>query len=215
MLVFFTNISLMELYVRYLALLLLFSVIGSFGFYWKRNLQRIFKLILASLKGFILGPACFLLYINDLHVICNIGIYADDTIRYSKCEQASDLWQLLELAWIWSTRHWTGAGSGWVISMMEKLNYFRLTCFITLVLLMLKRMGLFLRKNNLLGCWDWLSLLNWIGVLTLSLLLKLPPRKFEPWFVLWSLFLLRLLCIAINLPYGHIWNTVVMSGWCS
>ena len=29
----------------------------------------------------------------------------------------------------------------------------------------------------------------------LSLLVKLPPRKLEPWFILWSLFLLRLLCI--------------------
>ena len=27
---------------------------------------------------------------------------------------------------------------------------------------------------------QWLSLLNWIGALTLSLLLKLPPRKLEP-----------------------------------
>ena len=25
-------------------------------------------------------------------------------------------------------------------------------------------------------------------------------------------FLLRLLCISINLPYGHAWNTSVMSG---
>ena len=46
----------------------------------------------------------------------------------------------------------------------------------------------------------------------LSLFLKLPPRKLEPWFVLWSFFLLRLLCISINLPHGHAWNTVVMSG---
>ena len=28
----------------------------------------------------------------------NIAIYADDTTLYSKCDQASDLWQLLELA---------------------------------------------------------------------------------------------------------------------
>ena len=31
-------------------------------------------------------------------VICNIAIYADDTTLYSKCDQASDLWQQLELA---------------------------------------------------------------------------------------------------------------------
>ena len=57
--------------------------------------------------------------------------------------------------------------------------------------------------------WCWVSLphLNWIGALT-SLLLKLPPRKLEPWFVLWSFFLLRLLCISTNLPYSHAWNTL-------
>ena len=57
-----------------------------------------------------------------------------------------------------------------------------------------------------------LSLLNWIVALMLSPLLKLPPRKFEPWFAVSSFFLLRLLHISINLPYGLAWNTVVMSG---
>ena len=48
----------------------------------------------------ILAPTLFMLYINDLpeDVICNIAIYADDTTLYSKCDQASDLWQQLELA---------------------------------------------------------------------------------------------------------------------
>ena len=30
--------------------------------------------------------------------MCNIAIYADDTTLYSKCDQASDLWQQLKLA---------------------------------------------------------------------------------------------------------------------
>ena len=48
----------------------------------------------------ILGPTLFQLYINDLpdDVICDTAIYAGDTTLYSKCNQASDLWQQLELA---------------------------------------------------------------------------------------------------------------------
>ena len=87
---------------------------------------------------------------------------------------------------------------------------FRLTNLKSLVLFMGKWIGLFLRKYHLLRSWGWISLLNWIGALTLSLLLKLPPRKLEPWLLLWSFFLLRLLCISINLPYDHVWNTVVI-----
>ena len=76
----------------------------------------------------------------------------------------------------------------------------------------IKGMGLFLRKNDLLRCWGWLSLLNCIGALTLFLLLNLPLRKLNSWFVLWRFFFLGLLCISINLPYSHAWNTIFMSG---
>ena len=51
-------------------------------------------------QGSILGHTLFLLYIKNLpgNIISNIAIYADDTTLYSKCDQASDRWQQLELA---------------------------------------------------------------------------------------------------------------------
>ena len=45
-------------------------------------------------------------------------------------------------------------------------------------------MGRFLKKNHLIRCWNCLSLYCTVA-LTLSLLLKLPSRKLEPWFILW------------------------------
>ena len=86
-------------------------------------------------------------YINDFpdDVICNIAIYADDTL-YSNCDQVSDLWQQLELASELEPE--TGVWSGLLISMLEILNWFCLTGLMTVVLLMWKWMGLFLRKKR-------------------------------------------------------------------
>ena len=58
-------------------------------------------------------------------------IYADDTTLYSNCIQTSDLCELKS-----DLRLQTGAGSGLLISKLEKINWFRLTGLITLVLLM-------------------------------------------------------------------------------
>ena len=50
-------------------------------------------------QGSILGPKLFPLYNNDLpnDFVSDFAIYRDDSNLYSKCDQASDLWQQLEL----------------------------------------------------------------------------------------------------------------------
>ena len=70
-------------------------------------------------QGSILGRTFFLLYLNDLpdDAICNIAIYADDTILYSRCDQASGPWQQLESASelesdLWDIVDW---GRKWLI----------------------------------------------------------------------------------------------------
>ena len=97
----------------------------------------------------------------------------------------------------------------------KKLNLFCLTSLITLMLLMWKCMGPFLREW-VHSCFKMIGLSfssKEIGAPTLSILLELLPlRKLKPWFALWSFFFLRLLFSSINLPYCLARNTVVMSG---
>ena len=58
------------------------------------------KLVTIKIKNFFFFIVCIRLqqvtpFITT--VICNIVIYTDDTTLYSKCDEASDLWQQLEL----------------------------------------------------------------------------------------------------------------------
>ena len=143
MLVLFINLGLMEFEVGYLILFLLFSAIGVFKYFKMGSLYKNIQLMLEFLKGpfFFLSGTLFLLFINDLpdDAIYNIAIYADDTTLYSKCDQASNLWQQLEQASelefdLRETMDW--AGSRLLVSMLEKLNWFYLIGVTILVLLM-------------------------------------------------------------------------------
>ena len=89
----------------------------------------------------------------------------------------------------------------WIWPLTLNLTYETLwsragSCWLTLLL----EGSVLEKKNHLLRCWDCLSLLNWIGAPTLSLLLKLPPRKLNPLFIQWSFFLVRLFFSYISLP---------------
>ena len=130
----------------------------------------------------LIGPTLFLLYINDFSDV--VGIY-----------QLSNQWQQLDV--IYRTL-WAGAESALLISILKKFNWFCLTSAIDV-----RMYGLVIVEK---------SVSYWIGALTLSLLQKLPSRKLEPWFFIWSFILPKSHYISINVPYSHGWNTVAMSG---
>ena len=165
----------------------------------------------------ILGPALFLLYINDLpdDVICDISIYADDTTLCSKCDRASDLWQQLELASelesdLRDTVDW---GKKWLVDFnagKTQLVWFDQdnnngSIDVKMGGSVLEEKSSFKMLGLTSSKLDWGSYIISIAK-TASKKIGALIRSMK------FLSLLRLLCISINLPYAHVWNTVVTSG---
>ena len=140
-LVFVTNLSLMEFQVRYFAIFLLFSVIDRFEWFWMEILDKNIKLMLEFLKAPFLvlyfSVYTLMTFATMLSVILlsmlTILLSILSAIRHLIC--GSNLNWFLNLNLIYKTL-WTGVRSGLLISMLGKLSWFHLTGLTTMVLLM-------------------------------------------------------------------------------
>ena len=58
-----------------------------------KNIQLMLEFL--KIQFMVLQFSYYTLMTSLMMFICNIAIYAEDTTLYSKCDQASDLWQQL------------------------------------------------------------------------------------------------------------------------
>ena len=141
MLVFFTNLSLMEFQVRYLPLFLLFSVIDGFELFWVESLHKNIQAMLEFLKGLFLvlhfSYYTLMTFVTMLSIILlsmlMILLSILSVIRHLICSNNNLNW-LLNLNLIYKIL-WTRVRSGLLISMLRKVNWFHLIGLITMVLL--------------------------------------------------------------------------------
>ena len=187
MLVFFTNLSLAEFQVRYLVLFLLYSVTDGFKWFWMESCHKNIQLMLEFLKA----PSLVLHFsyytLMTLLTMLSVILLSMLMILLSKCDQASDLRQQLELAseLEYDLRDTLDWGKKW-------LNDFNAGKILLVSfdrsnnngLIDMKMAGSVLDEKSsfkMLGL-TFFSKLDY--VLTSSLLLKLSPRKLELYFVL-------------------------------
>ena len=158
----------------------------------------------------------FLLNINDLpdDAICNIAIYADDATIFSKCDRESDLWQQLDLpseleSDLRDTVEW---GRNWLVNFNAgKTQLISFDWPKNIRAIDVKMDGYVLMEKSTIKMLeltfsfklDWGSYIistaktasKKIGALVRSIKFLSP----------------EVALISINLPYGHVWNAVVMS----
>ena len=193
MLVFFTNLSLTEFQVRYLALFFLFSVIDGVEWFWMENLHRNTQLMFLKAPYLVLHFSCNIL-MTFLTMLSAILISMLMILLFILSDQASDLWQQLELAselesdlqgtaelgnlnLLYKTLDWgkkwfvdLNAGKTQLVSFDQSNNTGSTDVKIDGSVLEEKQ------SFKMMGL-NFSSKLDW--ALTLSLLLKLPPRKLE------------------------------------
>ena len=139
-LVFFTNLSLMEFQVRYLAVFLLFSIIDGFDWFWVERFDKNIQLTLEFGKApflvlhfsyytlMTLLTMLSVIFLSMLMILLSIL----SVIRHLICGR--NLNQLLNLNLVYETL-WTWVRSDLLISMLGKLSWFCLTSLITFLLM--------------------------------------------------------------------------------
>ena len=132
MLVFFTNVSLMEFQVRYLALFHLFSVIDGFEWFWIECIHKNIQLILEFLK-FLNYTLMTLLMMLSVILVSMLMILLSILSMIRRLIYGKNLTSELESD-LQDTVDWVR--SGLLISLLGKRSWFGLTGVITMVLLM-------------------------------------------------------------------------------
>ena len=163
-------------------------------------------------QGSILGSTLFLLYINDLldDVICDIAIYADNTTIYSKCDQASDLWQQLELASeleseLQGTVDW---GRNWLVDFNAgKTQLILFDWSNSTAAIDVNMDGSILEEKSSFKMLEltFSSKLDW-GSYIISIA-KTASKKIGALIRSKKFLSPELLCVSINLPHTHVMNT--------
>ena len=131
----------MEYQVRYSALFLLFSVIDDFKWFWMEILHKNIQLMQGFLKASFL--ALYFSYYTSITFLMMLSVILPSMLIIllsivsviGHMISGNNLNWLLNLNLTYETR-WTGVRSGFLISMLGKLSWFRLTGLITMVLLM-------------------------------------------------------------------------------
>ena len=136
----------MAFQVRYLAIFLFFLNNRRLWMVLDKSLHKNFQLMLEILKApFLVLHFSYYTLIIFLMILSVILLSLNLNLIYKTL--------------------WTEVRNDLLISILGKLCYFHLTSLTKMVILMWKWMSLLLRKNHLLRCWGWPSLLNWIGAI--------------------------------------------------